>query len=201
MRDSEGIRVEIVTATFVASGRPEGVRDLGRFLENLNNPAISRYIELAGATVRPLYRAASPAPLGATLLARRDEVIFATFEGPFVAHDAVRPPSLESVCLLLAPPFQIQGTVGFPPGVVLPQALRSLAGTFFIARDARVYDAEGYLLGEGEQIIVNGGAVQMAAPTKRRIEAFAERAGAERRAVRLVVEEPEAIQEAKVRAA
>ena len=70
---SHDIRVEVVTSTFVAAGRPERVRDLGRFLENLNNPAISKHIHLEDATVRPLYRAALPLALDATLLVRRDE--------------------------------------------------------------------------------------------------------------------------------
>ena len=40
------VRVEVVTTTFVASGVPDGVHDLGRLLENLNNPTMSRQIEL-----------------------------------------------------------------------------------------------------------------------------------------------------------
>ena len=73
-------RVELVTSTFVASGVPAGVRDLERFLENLNNPAISRQIMLEQATVRPLYRAASPLALEAPLLVRRSDIVFANFE-------------------------------------------------------------------------------------------------------------------------
>ncbi len=178
----ESVRVELVTATFVASGIPDGVRDLGRFLENLNNPAIARHIELREAHVRPLYRAASPLVLDVPLLVRRDEIVFATFEGPHIAHDVVRTATSESPCLLMSPPFQIQGAVSFAPGVVPSQALRSMLGTFFVVRQARVYDAEGDMLGEGEQIVVNGAAVQMVSPTKHHIEAYAERAGVARRA-------------------
>lgn len=180
----DDVRVEMVTATFVASGIPEGVRDLGRFLENLNNPAIAKHIELREAHVRPLYRAASPLLLDVPLLVRRDEIVFATFEGPHIEHDVVRAATHESPCLLMAPPFQIQGAVSFAGGTVPSQALRSMLGTFFAVRQARVYDAEGDMLGEGEQIIVNGAAVQMVSPTKHHIETHAERAGIARRAAR-----------------
>ena len=197
------VRVEVVTAAFVASGVPEGVRDLGRFLENLNNPAIARHIELRQATVRPLYRAASPLVVDAPLLVRRDEIVFATFEGPHIAHDVVRTATADTPCLLMAPPFQIQGTVSFAPGAQPAQAIRSVLGSFFAVREARVYDAEGYMLGEGEQIVVNGAAVQMTAPTKRHIEAFAEKAGTIRRAERAheAAEEPMPVQERVERAA
>jgi hypothetical protein len=177
-----GVRVEIVTESFVAAGVPEGVRDIARLLENLNNPAISQQIALKRATLRPLYRAASPLVLDAPLLVRRDEIVFATFEGPQENQHEVDAAALsETPCLMMAPPFQIQGDVAMQVGAERTQALHALMSTFFPVRDARVYDAEGYLLGEGQQIIVNGPAVQMASPTRRHIEAFAEKAGQARR--------------------
>jgi hypothetical protein len=190
----DGVRVELVTATFVACGVPEGIRDLGRFLENLNNPAIARHIELHQTHVRPLYRAASPLVLDVPLLVRRDEIVFATFEGPHIEHEVVRTATDDSPCLLLAPPFQIQGVVSFAPGVVASQALRPMLATFFTVRQARVYDAEGDMLGQGEQIVVNGAAVQMVSPTSRHIETYAERAGIARRAARAQAVEVEDIE-------
>lgn len=186
MQNSEarsiGTRIEIVTAAFVAAGIPDGVHDLGRLLENLNNPAITKHVALTQATLRPLYRAASPLVLDAPLLVRRDEIVFATFEGPNVTHDVIKPTMAETPCLMMAPPFQIQGDISLQPGADRTQALRSLVTGFFQVKDARVYDAEGYLLGEGQQIIVNGSAIQMVSPTRRHIEAFAEKAGHARRA-------------------
>jgi hypothetical protein len=179
---SEHARVEVVTSTFVASGIPTGIRDLGRLLENLNNPAISRQIELRQASLRPLYRAASPLVVETPVLVRRDDVIFATFEGPYLEHDVVRPSGPDAPCLLMAPPFQIQGTVSLGAGTETQEALRTLVSGFLAINNARVFDADGYLLGEGERIVVNGARVQMSALTKHHIEAFAERAGAERRA-------------------
>jgi hypothetical protein len=162
-------RMEAVTTTFVASGEPKGVRDLGRLLENLNNPASTRQIELNDPAVRPLYRATEVLRLGAPLLIRRDEMIFATFDGPFFSHGAVRTPQADTPVLLLAPPFQVQGIVALTPGIERTQALRSLSQSFFVVRKARVFDAEGEMLGEGEQIVVNGAMVQMACATDRRI--------------------------------
>jgi hypothetical protein len=159
------VRVEVVTAAFVASGAPEGVHDLDRFLEMLNNDAVSRYVELAAPAVRPLYRASDQLQLGVPLLVRRDEIIFATFEGPaFTRGESM--PRADAPVLLLAPPFQIQGTVGVPPGAIVTQALRPAMQGFIAIRNARVFDAEGAALGEGEQIIVNGAAVQMTASTE-----------------------------------
>lgn len=178
-------RVEIVTTTFVASGVPAGIRDMGRLLENLNNPAISRQVELRDASLRPLYRAASPLLLETPVLVRRDDIIFATFEGPYVEHDVVRPSASEAPCLLMAPPFQIQGAVSLGAGAEAQESLRALITGFLAVSNARVYDADGYLLGEGERIVVNGTRVQMSALTKRHIEAFAEHAGTERRATSL----------------
>lgn len=165
------VRIEIVTAAFVASGRPEGIHDLGRLLENLNNPAIGKHIELADASLRPLYRGEARTPLDAALLVRRDEIVFANFEGPFLTHHAVRPPAADTPALLLAPPFQIQGTVALAPGAVPVPALRTIVGAFFLVKQARVFDADGNPLGEGEQIIVNGAAVQMTAATTQHIPA------------------------------
>ena len=199
---TQDIRIEIVTTSFVAAGKPAGISDLGRLLENFNNPSIARHIELSAATVRPLYRAASPLAVDSTLLVRRDEIVFATFEGP--QDDRAADGSLtDTPCLMLAPPFQIQGDVPLQTRAHRAQALRALTAGFFQVRDARVYDAEGYLLGEGQQIIVNGTAVQMAAPTRKHIEAFVEKAGAARRAsVREPSVEPVMVEdEALIRAA
>lgn len=178
---TQDIRIEIVTTSFVAAGKPAGICDLGRLLENFNNPAIARHIELTAATVRPLYRAASPLSVDSTLLVRRDEIVFATFEGPQTEREADAAIT-DTPCLMLAPPFQIQGDVGLQTEADPTQALRALAAGFFAVRDARVYDADGYLLGEGQQIVVNGTAVQMVAPTRKHIEAFVESAGTARRA-------------------
>jgi hypothetical protein len=65
------VRIEVVTTTFVASGQPDGIHDLGRFLENLNNPVASRHIELRSPAIRPLYRAQTHVSLDAPLLVRR----------------------------------------------------------------------------------------------------------------------------------
>jgi hypothetical protein len=169
------VRFEAVTASFVASGTPEGIHDLGRLLESLNNPAIARQIELARPSVRPLYRAGRAAPLEAPLLVRRDEIIFANFEGPYFTRGTVKPTRTDTPVLLLAPPFQIQGVIGIEPGADATQALRRAMEGFFVVRHARVFDGEGVQLGEGEQIIVNGGAVQMVSATRRRIAAGASR--------------------------
>ena len=106
------VRIEVVTTTFVASGRPEGVHDLGRFLESLNNPAVSRHIELHDPAIRPLYRAQAAIDLDAPMLVRRDEIVFANFEGPYFTHGVVRPAEVDAPVLLMAPPFQIAGTIG-----------------------------------------------------------------------------------------
>jgi len=164
-----GARVEVVTAMFVASGVPEEARELGRFLEALNNPAGARQIALAEAAVRPLYRAADQTPLGSTMLVRRDDIIFANFDGPFTSRPAVRPTMSRTPALLLAPPFQISGDIEMAPGADPMATLRLLTSAFFLVRDAAVFDADGNLLGEGDQIIVNGAAVQLAAPTRARI--------------------------------
>jgi hypothetical protein len=165
------VRVELVTAAFVASGAPEGVHDLGRFLENLNNPAISGQIELRDASVRPLYQATLHAELDAPLLVRRDDIIFATFEGPFFTRGVVRPPSVLVPVLMMAPPFQIAGSLELPAAVDATQALRSAMPPFFTVKFARVFDTDGVQLGEGEQVVVNGAAVQMQSATRRHIGA------------------------------
>ncbi len=167
------VRVEVVTTTFVASGQPEGIHDLDRFIENLNNPQVSRHIELIDPAVRPLYRGSDQLQLNASLLIRRDEIVFANFEGPIFARGAARTPQVDAPVLLLAPPFQIQGTASFAPGSDPTQALRALIDSFFVVRRASVYDADGNALGEGEQIIVNGAAVQMTAATRQHIAAVA----------------------------
>ncbi|MDP9237885.1 MAG: hypothetical protein M3P30_10920 [Chloroflexota bacterium] len=163
------VRIEVVTTTFVASGRPEGVHDLGRFLEGLNNPAMSRYIELHDAAIRPLYRAQAAIDLDAPMLVRRDEIVFANFEGPYFMHGAVRPAQIDAPALLMAPPFQIAGTIAIAPGADATAALRSAVHGFLVVQKARVFDAEGNDLGQGDQIIVNGAAVQMTSSTRRHI--------------------------------
>lgn len=165
------VRIEIVTSAFVASGVPEGIHDLGRLLENLNNPAISRHIELRSPAVRPLYRAQAHVELDAPLLVRRDEVVFANFEGPYFTRGIVRGAEADVPVLLMAPPFQLQGIVPMPPAADRTQALRTMAQGFFLVRNARVFDSDGNDLGEGEQIVVNGAMVQMTSATRRRIDA------------------------------
>jgi hypothetical protein len=184
-------RIEVVTSTFVAAGVPAGIRDLGRLLENLNNPAISRLIELRTASLRPLYRSGSPLVLETPVLVRRDDIIFATFEGPHLDEGGARAILGQAPCLLMAPPFQIQGRVSLGAATETNEALRTLVAGFLAVSDARVYDADGYLLGEGERIVVNGARVQMSALTRRHIEAFSERPGAERRTAAASADEAE----------
>jgi len=74
--------------------------------------------------------------------------------------------------LLMAPPFQISGTMVLAPGAERTQALRNAVQGFFVIRKAQVYDTEGTQIGEGEQIIVNGAAVQMSAATRRHIDSI-----------------------------
>ncbi|MEX2245749.1 MAG: hypothetical protein WEC75_03590, partial [Dehalococcoidia bacterium] len=158
-----------MTTTFVASGRPDGVHDLGRFLENLNNPAIAHDVELLDASVRPLYSARDRVRLDAPLLVKRGDIVFANFEGPRAMPAPVRSSLAEAVVLLLAPPFQISGTALFPQESNPQRALRSVVRGFFSLRDAHVFDADGMPLGEGEQIVVNAAAVQMTSATRQRI--------------------------------
>lgn len=165
------VRIEIVTATFVASGRPRGINDLERFLENLNNPAISRQIELDDAAVRPLYRAQGAVELDAPMLVRRDEIIFANFEGPSFSADFIRRPARDVPVVLMASPFQIAGDMSMSPDADSTETLRSAMQRFFVVRGALVFDAEGNNLGEGDHIIVNGARVQMTSATRRYISA------------------------------
>lgn len=162
-------RVEVVTTTFVASGKPDGVHDLGRLIENLNNPALSRQLELHAPVVRPLYRATSQLELDAPLLVRREDIIFINFEGPHFTRGLWKPSTIDVSALLMAPPFQVQGSVAVAQDAEITQGLRAMAQGFFVIRDARVFDAEGALLGEGEQIVINGGAIQMMSATRRHI--------------------------------
>jgi hypothetical protein len=179
-RQSE-VRIELVTAAFVGSGVPEGIHDLGRFLENLNNPAVAHQIELRAPSVRPLYHATLHVELDAPLLVRREDVIFATFDGPYFARGVVKPPAVAVPVLLMAPPFQISGSLELPASVDATQALRTAMPPFFAIKFARVFDIDGVQLGEGEQIIVNGAAVQMQSATRRHIEAAAPAATATKR--------------------
>lgn len=176
------VRMETVTSTFVAAGTPTGIHDLGRLLENLNNPTLGQRIELRDATLRPLYRGGRPLQLDAPVVVRRDQVIFANFEGPHFTRGAVRPPSVDAPVLLLAPPFQIRGAVSVAPEADRSQAVGAEMLRFFVVRDAMVYDADGNELGEGEQIIVNGAAVQMISATAMHIPALASRPAASERA-------------------
>lgn len=163
------VRIEAVTTTFVASGRPEGVHDLGRLLEALNHPVLSRQLELQNASVRPLYRATARVDLDAPLLVRRGDIIFINFEGPYFTRGRSMPRTIDVPALLMAPPFQLQGSVAVDIDADATQSLRSLARGFFVVRRARVYDADGALLGDGEQIVVNGAIVQMMSATQRHI--------------------------------
>ncbi len=164
------VRIEVVTTTFVASGVPEGIHDLGRFLEALNNAATARHIELHDPAIRPLYRAAAQLHLEAPILVRRDDIVFANFEGPHFTRGTAKPTVMGAPVLLMAPPFQISGSFDVAPGADATQALRQAAHGFFVVRNATVYDAEGNTLGEGEQIIVNGATVQMTAASRRHID-------------------------------
>lgn len=164
-----GVRVEIVTTTFVASGRPEGIHDLGRMLETLNNTSIGAQIELRAPAVRPLYRATASLELEAPLLVRREDIIFVNFEGPQFTRGAGRADTADVPVLLMAPPFQIQGVLAVHRGAEFTQALRFASERFFVIRNTRVFDADGSPLGEGDRIIVNGGAVQMMSATRRHI--------------------------------
>jgi hypothetical protein len=162
-------RAEIVTTTFVASGRPEGIHDLGRMLELLNNRSIGAQIELRAPAIRPLYRATPSLELEAPLLVRREDIIFVTFEGPHYTRGMARADTTEVPVLLMAPPFQIQGALAVHRGAEFTQALRFASERFFVVRNTKVYDADGSPLGEGDRIIINGGAVQMMSATRRHI--------------------------------
>lgn len=170
-RTTTEVRAEIVTTTFVASGMPEGIHDLGRFLEMLNNPALARQIELAAPSVRPLYNATAQLELEAPLLVRRDDIIFANFEGPHFTRGTVKPAMKAVPVLLMAPPFQISGIVEVALDADGLLALRGATLGFFVVRQASVFDADGHGLGEGDQIVVNATAVQMMSATRQRIEA------------------------------
>ncbi len=163
------VRAEIVTTSFVASGKPEGIHDLGRFLENLNNAAVTRHVELASPAIRPLYRATSSLSLEAPLLIRREDIIFATFDGPHFTRGVSRPETFDVPVLLMAPPFQIQGVYGVQQDADITQALRFASQGFFMVKETRVFDADGAPLGEGETIIVNGAAVQMMSASRQHI--------------------------------
>ena len=167
-RSSE-VRAEIVTTTFVASGRPEGIHDLGRLLETLNNPAIGAQIELRLPAVRPLYRATASLELEAPLLVRRGDIIFVNFEGPQFSRGTPQADVVDVPVLLMAPPFQIQGVFSVRRGVDFTQALRFASERFFVIRSTRVFDADGAPLGEGDRIVINGNAVQMMSATRRHI--------------------------------
>jgi len=167
------VRIELVTTAFVAAGEPVGIHDLGRLLEQLNNAALGEHIELERATLRPLYRAARPIEMDAPVVVRREQIIFANFEGPHFTRGAVRPQRVDAPVLLLAPPFQVRGVVALEPDIDRTQALRAHLHRFFVVRGAKVYDADGAELGEGEQIVVNGAAVQMISATSLHIPAVA----------------------------
>ena len=167
------VRAEIVTAAFVASGRPEGIHDLGRFLEYVNNAALGEQIELRAPAVRPLYRATASLQLDAPLLIRRREMIFANFDGPHFTRGATRPDTSDVGVLLMVPPFQIQGVLSVPKGTDVTQALRFAAERFFVLDSTRVFDTEGAPLGEGERIVVNGAAVQMMSASRQHISVVA----------------------------
>jgi len=193
------VRTEIVTTTFVASGRPEGIHDLGRFLENLNSIAIGQQIELQSPAIRPLYCGAASLHLEAPLLVRREDIVFANFEGPHITRGTARPETFGVPVLLMAPPFQIQGVFAVQQGADVTQALRFASQGFFIVKQTRVFDAEGASLGEGDRIVVNGAAVQMMSATRQHISLIGAVANA-RRADSEAIEEPTAGEE-QIRAA
>lgn len=193
------VRTEIVTTTFVASGRPEGIHDLGRFLENLNSIAIGQQIELQSPAIRPLYRGAASLQLEAPLLVRREDIVFANFEGPHFTRGTARPETFDVPVLLMAPPFQIQGVFAIQQGADVTQALRFASQGFFIVKQTRVFDAEGAPLGEGDRIVVNGAAVQMMSATRQHISVIGAVPNA-RRAESEAIDEPTAGEE-QIRAA
>lgn len=172
-RHATDVRMEAVTNVFVAAGTPAGIHDLGRLLEQLNSGPLGDQIELQQATLRPLYRAARPLELDAPVVVRREQIIFCNFEGPHFTRGSVRPATVDAPVLLLVPPFQIRGVAEIEPAADGTDAMRSRLHRFFVVRDARVYDAEGNELGEGEQIVVNGGRVQMMSATALHIPALA----------------------------
>ena len=188
------VRAEIVTTTFVASGRPEGIHDLGRFLENLNNPTVVKHVELGAPAIRPLYRATSSLHLEAPLLVRREDIIFATFDGPHYTRGMAQPETFDVPVLLMAPPFQIQGICAVLQDAEVTQALRSVARGFFMVKDTRVFDADGAPLGEGETIVVNGASVQMMSASRQHISVIGA-TPATRRDAEIAVEQPSAQQE------
>jgi hypothetical protein len=163
------VRAEIVTTTFVASGRPEGIHDLGRFLENLNNRSVNAQVELCSPAIRPLYRATASLELEAPLLVRREDIIFANFEGPHFTRGFTQSETVDVPVLLMAPPFQIQGVFTAGRGADVTQALRFASERFFVIKSTRVFDADGSPLGEGDRIVVNGAAVQMMSATRQHI--------------------------------
>jgi hypothetical protein len=175
------VRVEAVTSAFVAAGEPEGVHDLGRLLENLNNAGLSGDLELRAPAIRPLYSATAQLELGAPLLIRRDDIIFANFEGPHFTRGLASAPFEDLPVLLVAPPFQLQGIVSVSRGADPTPALRTIARGFFIVRDARVFDTDGAPLGDGEQIVVNGRIVQALSATTKHIESRRAQPGFESR--------------------
>lgn len=177
-RHATDVRMETVTSTFVAAGNPEGIHDLGRLLEHLNNRVLGEQLELHDATLRPLYRAGRALDVDAPVIVRREQVIFCNFEGPYFSRGIVQPVRTSAPVLLLAPPFQIRGTMSFALEADRTAALRTELHRFFVVRDARVFDADGNELGEGEQIIVNGAAVQMISATALHIPALSVRSGA-----------------------
>ena len=192
------VRTEIVTAAFVASGRPEGIHDLGRFLEYVNNTALGEQIELRTPAVRPLYRATASLQLEAPLLIRRRDMIFANFDGPHFTRGTSRPQMSDVGVLLMAPPFQIQGVLSVPKGADVTQALRFAAERFFVLNGTRVFDTEGAPLGEGERIVVNGAAVQMMSASRQHISVVAAVPGLRRDAQNV---EPPAVDVPRVQAA
>jgi hypothetical protein len=197
-----GVRVEVVTSAFVASGRPEGVHDLGRLLENLNHPGLSGDLELHAPAIRPLYASAPQLDLGAPLLIRRDDIIFLNFEGPHYTRGNTNGFHEDLPVLLIAPPFQIQGVVAIARGAEPTPALRTLGQAFFVVYQSQVFDADGAALGEGEQIVVNGRAMQMLSATARRIQAQRTPTPAPARETRArdeAVERPEAAPEKRPR--
>jgi hypothetical protein len=181
--------MEAVTNVFVAAGTPTGIHDLGRLLEQLNSGPLGAQIELQEATLRPLYRAARPLEVDAPVIVRREEIVFCTFEGPHFLRGAIRPTTIDAPVLLLVPPFQVRGIVGIDPAAEGTEAVRGRLHSFFVVRDARVFDADGNELGEGEQIVVNGARVQMMSATSLHIAAL--QAKPAQRAVREAAETPD----------
>ena len=123
----QDVRVEVVTTTFVASGRPEGhpgPRSLHRSAQQSAGVAPDHADRSGGAAAVSRVGPAAPR-CGAADPPRRDrlrELRRAELRRSGSSSQVDAP------VLLLAPPFQIQGLVSLPAGTDPTQALRGVVG-------------------------------------------------------------------------